>query len=1191
LLKLKRVEVQGFKSFCDRTELRFNGEGIAAIVGPNGCGKSNISDAISWVLGEQSAKSLRGTHMQDVIFAGTRDRKPLGMAYVTMTLVDPEVFEDASGGKLQAVEGHQPKRGGEITITRRLYRSGESEYLIDGRPARLRDIQDLFMGTGLGPESYAIIEQGRIGQILSSKPQDRRSVIEEAAGITQFKTRKRLAEAKLEGAKQNLARVYDILEEVTRQVNSLKRQAAKAKRYGELKAELEGRLRVVLSGKYRLLEREAAKSALDLTAATGELKTAGEQVAEKEQAHERQQVACYEIEYQLTEARQQLSEKNVEVERTRGRLASQVKESGAIEQRIAQAEKESAELAARLETLDAEIANHKKNLDELEGQTSQTRDRAIEQGRQLILRLLGEASTLKNQLAQIDEYLAGIERETARSTREEEVAAAEIERLETARKQLSETVSQRQLELENVVGERKRTEEELGNRRRTAAELRRENDGARSEVQHVRARKESLEQVLAHRTYTTDSVKRLFASLEKGKATDVKPLGVLADYVEVDRQFEKPTEEFLHEELEYVVVQSWEQAEHGLDFVRAELDGRATFLVHPEDDNNTHGRLPEPAIGPETGIVARLSDSLRLTNGFKDRAVDLLPRVSLCFLAEDRAAAQRLSVAYPHLYFLLPDGVCYHGHTVTGGKKNAAGPLAMKREARELATRLQAKQSALDEMTGRLDGLNQEIIGLEAELERLRSLQQSREKDRVALDHEMRKLGDDISRSNSRLSVARLELERLRRDSEKSADQRERNRAAVEEKERLRAEREQALEAEREELEKLAGQAATIGEEHAATRAELAGLEERQRAERSAMGRLEHQFRETTQRRNTLAPEIERLGEHRSRLLADNIELDQRINALAEQIAGLEARVNEMAAQDASMRETLRAGEEALKVLRASVEEWHEKKSQIEVELVRKQAELKFLDETSRKELNVPVEELAQTDEPIPDAEAIAEAEIQCNEVRSKIEGLGGVNPQAMEEYQEAQQRHEFLSVQRQDLIDSIRDTEKAIQEIDQVSKQKFQEAFEVINANFREIFQSLFGGGMGEMRLTDLENVNDSGIEIVCSPPGKRLQNVLLLSGGEKALAAVALLMAIFKYQPSPFCVMDEVDAPLDESNVVRLTRLLKEMSVQTQFVVITHSKRTMEAAQALYGVTMQEPGVSRLVSVRFNATAEAAA
>ena len=1211
MLKLKRVELQGFKSFFERTELRFHGEGMAAIVGPNGCGKSNISDAISWVLGEQSAKSLRGTRMEDVIFAGTRDRKPLGMAYVTMTLVDPEHYVEQPVHKPQPVPEGQHKRNGEITITRRLFRSGDSEYLIDGHPARLRDIQEIFMGTGLGPESYAIIEQGRIGQILSSKPQDRRSVIEEAAGITRFKTRKRLAEAKLEGAKQNLARVYDILEEVTRQVNSLKRQAAKARRYGELKADLETRLRVVLSGKYRLLERDAAKTAIDLNLASSALRALGEQVTEKENAHQRRQAACYELERSLTEARQHLSELHVETERTRGRMESQVKESGAIEQRIVQAETESRELGLRLERLDEEIALHRTTLDGLEAQTAQARDRmveinqqrealqakvrererAIETGRQLILRLLGEASQLKNQLAQIEEYLAGIERDRSRAAREETVAAGEIERLEGVRKQLSEVMAERQMELELVTGERRRTEEQLADRRRGAAELRQEIDTLKNEISAIRARKESLEQVLAHRTYTTESVKRLFASLEKGKAADLKPLGVMADYVEVDPQFEKPAEEFLHEELEYVVVENWAQAERGLDFIRAELDGRATFLVHPEPNGNGHGHLPEPAIGPETGIAARLGDSLRLTNGFRDRAIDLLPRVSLCFLAEDRVAAQRLAIAYPHLYFLLPDGVCYHGHTVTGGKKSGAGPLAMKREARELGGRLQNRQARLDEMAARLDGLTQDIMGLEAELEHLRGLQQSREKDSLALDHDMRKLGEDLGRTNSRLSVARLELERLERDAGKSAEQRERNRAAVAEKESLRAAREEALEGERLELDKLEGQAATVGEEHAATRAALAGLEERHRGERAAMGRLEQQFRETGNRRQAIAPEIERLGEQRARLLASNIELDGKRALLAEQIAVLEARVAEMAAGDEAIREELRAGEEELKTLRAAVEESHEKRSQTEVELVRKQAELKYLDETSRKELNCPVEELAAADDLIPDADAIAEAGQMCDEVRKRIESLGAVNAAAMEEFQEAQQRHDFLTVQRQDLIDSIRDTEKAIQEIDQVSRQRFAEAFEAINANFRGIFQSLFGGGTGEMRLTDQENLADSGIEIVCSPPGKRLQNVLLLSGGEKALAAVALLMAIFRYQPSPFCVLDEVDAPLDETNIGRLTRLLCEMSSQTQFVVITHSKRTMEAAQALYGVTMQEPGVSRLVSVRFHADASASA
>jgi len=467
----------------------------------------------------------------------------------------------------------------------------------------------------------------------------------------------------------------------------------------------------------------------------------------------------------------------------------------------------------------------------------------------------------------------------------------------------------------------------------------------------------------------------------------------------------------------------------------------------------------------------------------------------------------------------------------------------------------------------------------------------AREKDRVALDHDMRKLGDDLGRANSRLSVARLELERLRRDAEKSVEQRERNHAAVEEKERLRAEREENLEAERQELEKLEAQFTTIGEEHAATRAGLAGLEERHRGERTAMARLEQQFHEITSRRKSIAAEIERLGEQRARLLSSNIELDQLAAQLTAEIGNLDARVNDMAARDGAMREALKANEEELKVLRGNVQESLEKRSQIELDLQRKQMQLKYLDETSRKELGCAVAELASADGPIPDAEAIAESEQSANDLRNRIESLGPVNAAAMEEFQEAQQRHDFLTTQRQDLIDSIRDTEKAIQEIDQVSKQKFGEAFEAINHNFRAIFQTLFGGGTGEMRLTDQENLNESGIDIICSPPGKRLQNVLLLSGGEKALSAVALLMAIFQFSPSPFCILDEVDAPLDESNIGRLTKLLSEMSATTQFVVITHSKRTMEAAQALYGVTMQEPGVSRLVSVRFHGEASASA
>jgi chromosome segregation protein len=1195
LLKLKRVELQGFKSFCDRTELRFNGGGIAAIVGPNGCGKSNLSDAISWVLGEQSAKSLRGARMEDVIFAGTRERKPLGMAAVTMTLVDP--VEQASD---LPPDPHKPS---EITITRRLFRSGESEYLIDGRQARLRDIQDIFMGTGLGPESYAIIEQGRIGQILSSKPYDRRAVIEEAAGITKYKTRKRLAEAKLESAKQNLTRVFDILEEVTRQLNSLKRQASKAKRYEELKGEMDAKLRVSLAGRFRTLERDAAKAALDLNAATSELRTLSESVAANEQEQARLQTASYETEARLTEARKQLAELNVEVERTRGRLEYQAKQSAAIEQRIGQGETESQALEAQIAQLDAELTAHRQTVADLETLTVSARQRSIEKNeareflqgrlrererglessRLAILRLLGESSTLKNQLAQVDEYLAGIERETLRVTREEGVAVSDLERLAASKEDVSQALGRRQLELESIQDQRRRADEELSVRKRGAADARQAIDTLRAEVGLHKARRDSLDEILSHRAYTTDSVKRLFSAVQKGDNPDFRPLGVLADFVEVDPRYEKAAEEFLHDELEYVIASNWEQAERGVDLMRADIEGRATFLVHPDTVSKTGsmvGAVSEPVIGPETGIVARLSDCLRLVNGLRDRAQDLLPRLARCFIAEDRSAARRLASQYPHLYFLLPDGVCYHGYALSGGKKRSSGPLALKRELRELVVVVQNKQRELDERTVRLESLDREIALLEEELERLRGEQQMQEKDALALGHEMRKLGEELARANSRLSVARLELDRLTKDTARALEQKDRNTQAVAGKEQLRREQEEALESARQTMEELEAEVTRSQEEHAALRVELAGLEERHRSEKAAMSRLESQWKERTARREEISREVERLGVERARLLADNIELDRKAAVLAEQVLSTESQVNHRAEEETRMRASLAAGEENLKAIRMQVDEARDRRSQIEVELVKLQAELKFLDETSRKELNLPVEQLT---EPALDDAGVAEAERLYQEIKARIEAMGPVNPQALEEFHEAQQRYDFLNTQRQDLLDSIRDTEKAIHEIDTVSRQKFAEAFEAINTNFRQSFQTLFGGGIGEMRLTDEVNEADSGIDIVASPPGKKLQNVLLLSGGEKALTALALLMAIFRYQPSPFCVLDEVDAPLDEPNIERLTRLLKEMSLQTQFILITHSKKTMESAQAMYGVTMQEPGVSKLVSVKF--------
>ena len=1210
MLKLKRVDIQGFKSFYDRTDLRFHGSGIAAIVGPNGCGKSNLSDAISWVLGEQSAKTLRGTRMEDVIFAGTRERKPLGMAQVTLTMVDPASLAPIEAATNGHVNGHTNGHAtpAEVTITRRLYRSGESEYLMNGRAARLRDIQDLFTGTGLGPESYAIIEQGRIGQILSNKPADRRAIIEEAAGIGKYKTRKRLAEARLESARQNLSRVFDILEEVGRQVNSLKRQASKARRYEELRKEMLAHLRQAVSGRFRMLEREAAKLALDLNQSQTAFQGLSASVQEKEQEYTRTQESCYRTEAELTAARGRVAGLSLESERTRGRLELQAKQIGGIDERLAAGEAETLELEGRHQREAVELDAHARAVAAIERESGSVRERldaksrerdtlhrdlrdrelAIDAARHKVLQLLGEASTLRNQLAQSDEYLAAIERDAARSRRDAEAASSDLARLDQVKAQLSTRLAARQLELESLADRRRGVEDEIKTRQARIAAARQKLEDNREALSRQKARRDSLEEILSHRAYTTESVKRLFLELEHGRIEGFRPAGVLADFVEVtNAAWEKACEEFLHEELEYVVVDGWGEAERGVDLMRADANGRATFLVHSAGT----GLEDAPKLASEPGVVGRLSDALRLTNGLAQAAPTPLPRLARCYLVSDRSAAQRLATAHPDCYFLLEDGVSYHGRAVSGGRKASGGPLALKRELRELGGQVETRAREADDLTAELDELERDTARLSEDLEHLRGLQQTQEKDALALDHEQRKLAEEYARAGSQLSVARLELERLTREDERSRTQREQNQIQVAATEQAKFDEEKALEEARGEFERWQAHAHAVNEDHSGLRAELAGLEERCRSGKASAERLEAQIRQLSARREELARELERLGVERARLLADNIELDQRASQIASEGAQAAAEVERLAAGETEGRALLAALDESLKSLRLQAQAAQERRAEIEVELVKKQAALNYLDETSRRELDAAAADVAAGESGEPDEAGVTDAEQRCQEVRARIEALGPVNTQALEEFQEAQQRYEFLNTQRQDLLDSIRDTEKAIQELDTESRRRFQEAFEGINVHFREMFRTLFGGGQGEMRLTDETNLAESGIDIVASPPGKRLQSVLLLSGGEKSLTAMALLMAIFRYTPSPFCILDEVDAPLDEANIQRLTRLLKEMAEETQFIVITHAKRTMEAAQALYGVTMQEPGVSTLVSVKFDPLPAAAA
>ncbi len=706
MLKLKKLQILGFKSFCDRTELKFHGEGIAAIIGPNGCGKSNIADAISWVLGEQSAKTLRGSRMEDVIFAGTRDRTPTGMAEVSLTLIDPEVYsgadsnapteieiqddlseenwdeaelrtqaaaeteravEEAQPGKTEEVEAaaakaadgngidgnaatgaaviempsaesatpdsadgegpvstevvaglqvvqpqvvlkirrrkfnQTPSHAGEIAVTRRLFRSGDSEYLLNGKLCRLRDIQELFMGTGLGPESYALIEQGRIGQILSSRPTDRRNIIEEAAGITKFKTKKRLAEARLEESKLNLNRVNDIFEEVTRQMNSLKRQASKAERYGRLRDEMRAKLRVVLASKFTVMDRDSVALDSEVLRLGEEIRELSEGVQLSEAEHSERTQRGYAIETEARQNRDRLSQIAMETDRNKARIRTNEERSAELAARMGLSEAELTQANQRLQSLDEERAEHIRVLDsaaadlaaaqqeltlsQQDAATAAAELAALEHGqescRTSILEAVGLASNLRNQLTQSQERRAGIDREEQRLRAENETATAQSDTFGGQRGQLAlefETVSQRAC---NLASELANLRSALESKRLLENETKRYLDSIRSEYATALGKKGSLEAVIAEHGYSTESVRRLFQSgAMQGGHT---PAGVLADFLEVDPRYERVVEDFLRDELNFVVVKSWDAADEGLRLLRSDVDGRATFLVHPED--------------------------------------------------------------------------------------------------------------------------------------------------------------------------------------------------------------------------------------------------------------------------------------------------------------------------------------------------------------------------------------------------------------------------------------------------------------------------------------------------------------------------------------------------------------------------------------------------------------------------------
>lgn len=1181
-MRLEKVEIVGFKSFCDRQELSFQA-GVTGIVGPNGCGKSNISDAISWVLGEQSAKSLRGTAMEDVIFAGTQSRQPLAMAEVNL--------------RVTGLNGKSVDGTGECVVSRRLYRSGESEYLMNGEVCRLRDIHELFMDTGLGSKAYSIIEQGKIGLILSSKPADRRALIEEAAGITKYKLRRRQSQLKLEAAQQNLLRVNDIVHEVEKQLESLKRQASKARRYRAVREQIAGVERVLLGRRFLELEENLCA----LGERLGEQQQREQAVAVALQTEEAQlearRTVLYQEDERLEQARARMTEHTLAAERHQGRSAYAREQIGQAEARAAEADAEAGSLAEKMGPLVARLEQARAEAARLHGEreAAEAEQRAAEAAlREAAARhdaaQAGQEQAREAQVAALERV--AVSQNAREATRgDAERAAAQLLKLAAEQEQLDAERASASARHERARGEAGEAESLLARlaAERDAAEAQAraaggeaeaaagQADALQSERDSLAGRLASLEEMVATHSAFDEGVRAL---LQAGAGDAV--LGVVADAVEAEPLYERAVEAFLGERLQYVLTPDARLAVRELRSLEASGAGRVTFLVvdraegSPAEDRE---RLRGIARS-EPKVRGLLSAFYRVSGAGEDAMRAALPEALVADTLDDALDLARRHGPVPCATLA---GETLRGPLMEGGRA-VKGLLAQRREVKEIRAHLATIEAGLHERREQERAFKARSDEAAARARALDESIHAADKRLVTLRHEVATAEEELARLQRKGAV--LESERRQAGEDQAAAT---LRLAAIEEALARAEQERDAGRER-----LAALGAAVADTRAASeaaqsrsaesRSRLAALAERVVAADGEAARLERERDDLDARVTGARSRAEQLRRQREELRG---EMQVAERSLAEALAAREGAAAEVLRVEEAVRALrgeLEAREAALKERRHDRDVLRDALAELEVQRARAESDLDHLGRESQQAIGMTAAQAAAS---LSEQERLAgqeELEARLQELREKLERIGPVNVLAVEQTQELEERHLFMTSQRKDLLDSIAELEQGIKRIDRTSRERFTEAFQTINHHFGEVFRQLFGGGTAGLSLIDEQDVLESGIDVMAQPPGKRLQSVMLLSGGEKALTAIALLFAIFHYKPSPFCILDEVDAPLDDANIARFVRMLEGLKEQTQFILITHSRRTMEIADQLYGVTMEEPGVSKLVSVRLN-------
>ncbi|HEX9050979.1 MAG TPA: chromosome segregation protein SMC [Anaeromyxobacter sp.] len=1199
-MRIRRIDIVGFKSFMDKTVVAFD-QGVTGIVGPNGCGKSNVADAIRWVLGEQSARQLRGRSMEDVIFNGSESKPPLSMAEVMLT------FDNDRPSELPvALQGYS-----EITVGRRLFRTGESEYLVNGVQARLLDVNDIFFGSGVGRTAYSIIEQGRIGQIVSARPEDRRAIVEEAAGITKYKKRREAAERKMEATQQNLTRVADIVQELGKQLESLNRQARKAEKYKAVKAQI--RELELRSAAARYLEITATRRAAEerLAQRRSEEAELSARLAELDVAVEQDRTALAEGEQRLAElsAREHALESALRVSEVSVEAAARELEQIAERTRAQAAEVEA--LKEQAEALGREREDHLRHREDLqrlvaadEGRLGDAeaalRDAGREQGelqdeadraRAAAAAAQSEASSHTSQLAQLERQRQDLRARLAKNRAEADELASRASQLDGSRSRHVEKLGQtRQLKLR--LDEQRGAQEEM--LERTRAEFI-QNEAKlitlREELAEKRSRLGSLLEIVRNYEGYGRGVRSLMTRAGQGEARDRGIFGLVADVVSAPAEYENAIEAVLGERLQYVIVESHSQGVEAIDYLKSAAEGRASLIPLARlrgDGAPPEGAAPEPA---HPGVVAAALDVVRYEPSYEK---------VVRFLLGDALVVRDLPTALEiwqqqggRRTLVTLDGEVLDPYgVVTGGplEGEGHGALQRRREVQELEEVVRAFEAEFQLAQERHRTLQARLLQLEAALKSLDK--DGREKDLALLEQEkdLARVGEELERVADRMG--QLELERSQLEDSVSAFAREeeehRLAAATAAAEQGRAE-ERAREAMgRLELARQRGDVLTA--ELMNLKVKVASDAERRESIGAALRRIDDARREVEERRARIFAALSeanaRAAELRGRLEGTRVDAGR----LGEDLAVARASHAGARAAHDGLAAASRGREGEARELRARVEGVRAGSAEAALTAREQSLALAHLEEQIRERCQAELRwEVGRFHLEKPPTD---EERQKLEDLKAQAERMGAINLTAIEEYDELAGRHAFMTEQKGDLERSLADLKAAIVKINRASRERFRETFDRVNEKFQQVFPRLFNGGRAGLVLTqDDAGDGEAGVEIFAQPPGKKLQSVNLLSGGEKALTAVALIFAIFLIKPTPFCLLDEVDAPLDDANVGRYNDLVKEMSKASQFILITHNKRTMEMVDTLYGVTMEEPGVSKLVSVRLSDRAREAA